>query len=293
MRSARIAAYGGAGTAVHQPMHAGGKHMVDVPVVALHAEILNFRDLGGFPVGSGLEFRRGVVYRTQALTGLSPLAVAELSALGITHAVDLRMDHERSSLPVHLPVSMTVVVADVMAGRADSAVAEAGAAESGGREAAPRPTSGREMMAQTYRDFIRLPSAQAAYAEFLRTVIAADGATAVYCAAGKDRTGWAAALLQTFAGVDPAVVSLEYAASNERLVTRYAPRIQAERDAGGDVEALLALVDANPDYLASALDCMVDEYGDVDTYVGRGLGLSARERELLRGRVTGPADDAR
>jgi protein-tyrosine phosphatase len=268
--------------------------MGDVPVSALQAEILNFRDLGGFSVGPGREFRRGVVFRTQALTGLSLEAVAELRDLGITHAVDLRMEHERTSLPVILPPSMTVVIADVMAQRADSAVVEAGAATSAGSGSSvtehSRPTSGRAMMAETYRDFIRLPSAQAAYAQFLRTVIEADGATAVYCAAGKDRTGWAAALLQTFAGVDPAVVSHEYVASNEHLVSRYAPRIQAERDSGGDVDALLALVDANPDYLASALACLVDDYGDVDGYLIHGLGLSERDLELLRDRVTGPVN---
>lgn len=255
---------------------------------ALHAEVPNFRDLGGVAAGTGREFRRGVVFRTQALTGLSPQAQGELVALGITSAVDLRMERERIDLPVTVPTDIEVIVADVVGEGASDGAAKAGAAATGKgtvQTADAAPAGGRDMMLETYRNFIRLPAAQTAYAAFARAVINTEGAVAVYCAAGKDRTGWAAAFMQNFAGADEATVIGEYEKSNARLVSRYTPRIKSVREAGGDLEALKALVNANPDYLAEAFAFMRSNFGDIEGYLTNALGLSHAELLALEGRI--------
>ena len=255
---------------------------------ALTAEVPNFRDLGGVPAGPGREFRRGVVYRTQALTGLSSQAQAELRALGLTRVIDLRMENERVDLPVSVPDGIAVLVADVVGDARASGAAAAGAAATGQESqgaAEASPPGGKDMMLETYRNFVRSPAAQKAYGSFARAVATEDGSVAVYCAAGKDRTGWAAAFLQSFAGVDEATAIEEYAKSNTYLVTRYEPRIESVRASGGDLVALKALVSADPDYLAEAFAFMRKEFGDVESYMSMGLGLSQDELSRLHGRV--------
>lgn len=254
---------------------------------ALTAEVPNFRDLGGVPAGEGREFRSGVVFRTQALVGLSPQAQAELQTLGLTQVVDLRMANERTDLPVTLPAGIEVLVADVIGDIAQSAAATAGAAATGrdiGKQAANSP-GGKLMMLETYRNFVQLPAAQAAFGAFARTVAQQGSVVAVYCAAGKDRTGWAAAFLQNFAGVDEATAIEEYAKSNTYLVSRYGPRIDRVRAAGGDVDAFKALVNADPDYLAEAFACMRESYGDIEAYLSKALGLSQEELDQLEMRI--------
>ena len=255
---------------------------------ALTAEVPNFRDLGGVPAGPGREFRRGVVYRTQALTGLSEQAQSELVKLGLTCVVDLRMASERVDLPVTVPDGIAVQVADVVGSAPTSAAAAAGAAATGHDSAPSSPASpagGKDMMLETYRNFVRSPAAQAAYGAFARTVATEEGSIAVYCAAGKDRTGWAAAFLQNLAGVDESTAIDEYAKSNANLVTRYQPRMEKVLESGGDVEAFRALVNADPDYLAEAFAFMRAEFGDIEGYASRALGLSPDELALLRDRI--------
>ncbi|MDO9486527.1 MAG: tyrosine-protein phosphatase [Actinomycetota bacterium] len=255
---------------------------------ALTAEVPNFRDLGGVPAGSGREFRRGVIFRSQALTGLSDEAQAELIALGLTHVVDLRMERERIDLPVTVPSQIRVVIADVIGDSHSEGAAAAGQASSAAgtqQSAVASPPGGVDMMIETYRNFIQLDAAQRAYGGFARAVLASDGSLAVYCAAGKDRTGWAAAFLQNFAGVDEATAIEEYAKSNTHLVSRYAPRIESVRAAGGDLEAFKALVNANPDYLAAAFEHMRALYGNIEGYMAKGLGLTPQELVLLESRV--------
>jgi protein-tyrosine phosphatase len=228
-----------------------------------------------------------VVFRTQALSGLSDEAQAELLAIGLTRVVDLRMGRERIDLPVTVPASIAVVVADVVGDTDADGAAAAGQAATGNDDQplpSPRP-GGKDMMLETYRNFVQLPAAQAAYGSFARTVLEGDGAVAVYCAAGKDRTGWAAAFLQSFAGVDEATAIDEYAQSNIHLVTRYGPRIESMRESGGDLEAFKALVNADPDYLAEAFAHMRALYGDIEGYLTKGLGLSQAELASLEARI--------
>jgi len=257
------------------------------PSSALLAEVPNFRDLGGVQAGQGREFRCGVVFRTQALTGLSAQAQAELLSLGLTRVVDLRMEKERTELPVTVPAQIQVIVADVIGSAGSTGAATAGAAATGkdDQQIAAAPPGGIDMMLETYRNFIRLPAAQSAYATFVRSVLEPDGALAVYCAAGKDRTGWAAAFLQHFAGVDEATAIDEYAKSNEYLVSRYRPRIESVRSSGGDVDAFRALVNANPDYLAEAFAFMRMRYGNIEGYMTNGLGFSQQELAMLESRI--------
>ncbi len=255
---------------------------------ALTAEVPNFRDLGGVPAGPGREFRRGIVYRTQALTGLSSSAQAELLQLGLSRVIDLRMAKERRDLPVSLPTQIEVVVADVVGDVVDSGAAAAGAAATGqgsGQPANPSPPGGKDMMLETYRNFVQKPAAQKAYSSVARQVAMGEGAIAVYCAAGKDRTGWAAAFLQHFVGVDEATAIQEYARSNALLVSRYEPRIESVRASGGDLEAFKALVAADPDYLAEAFAFMRKLYGDIESYLINGLGLSMHELSSLEARL--------
>ena len=78
-------------------------------------------------------------------------------------------------------------------------------------------------MHEAYRDFIRLDSANAAYREFATGVANGQGAIAFHCTAGKDRTGWGAAMLQLFVGVDTDAVVAHYLESSARTSAEFAP----------------------------------------------------------------------
>src|SRR5262245_61537661 len=59
---------------------------------------LNFRDLGGYPTPDGTT-RRGLVYRSDALSRLSDRDIERLLDLGLATVVDLRNARELASSP--------------------------------------------------------------------------------------------------------------------------------------------------------------------------------------------------
>ena len=60
----------------------------------------NFRDTGGTPLGSGGATRTGVLYRSEALSSLTPTGLDQLAATDIGVIADFRTDVERAWLPI-------------------------------------------------------------------------------------------------------------------------------------------------------------------------------------------------
>ena len=264
----------------------------DELVATVRSEYSNFRDVGGLLASDGRTFTSGVVFRTQALVDPAPEVRDALIALGLSTVVDLRMDHERTELTIELPDSVKVVIADVASDFAKkNGLTEAGAA------AAPRRldknayvpsanlSGGYDMMMNMYRGLVTMDSAKRGYAQLLQSIISADGAVAVFCAAGKDRTGWGSALLQSFAGVDDQVIIDSYLETNKNLHDRYASAIEDVKKSGGDLEAFMAVVSSNGDYLVEGFKTLRSTYGNTANYFVDGLGLSNQDLEVLESRI--------
>ena len=57
----------------------------------------NTRDIGGYRTADGMTVRRGVVFRSDGLDGLTASDVRQLSGLGIRTVIDLRGPQERAA----------------------------------------------------------------------------------------------------------------------------------------------------------------------------------------------------
>jgi protein-tyrosine phosphatase len=273
-------------------MSESAENAYDTHVSKIRSEYSNFRDVGGLPARDGRTFASGVVFRTQALVDPAPEVVQALMALGLSTVVDLRMNHERVELPIDLPESVEVVIANVASDFAKrNGITEAGAA------AAPRPldknayvpsanlSGGYNMMVNLYRGLVTFESAKIGYAQMLRSIINSEGSVAIFCAAGKDRTGWGSALLQSFAGVDDHVIIDSYLETNKNLSDRYASAIEDVKNSGGDLEAFMAVVSSNGDYLVEGFATLRSAYGDTSRYFAEGLGLTDNELKQLQSRI--------
>jgi len=168
----------------------------------------NFRDLGGYVTTDGRRVRPGRLFRSGAPVGLTAADRRRIEALGIRRIVDFRSIEERAREPAAWPVASDVEVldwaysltpddySDLM--RADATEAELD-----------------ELMRQYYRE---MPYRfTAAYAALFAALVAGHAPLAFHCAAGKDRTGIAAALLLSVLGVPRPVVIDDYLVSNAML----------------------------------------------------------------------------
>ena len=82
--------------------------IVDLPQDIRLEGASNLRDLGGWPTRDGRRVRRGQVFRSAALHGVTGNDIAALKALGVRHVVDFRGDGERARWPTKMTEGVTI-----------------------------------------------------------------------------------------------------------------------------------------------------------------------------------------
>src|SRR5204862_1766575 len=218
----------------------------------------NFRDLGGYAGQDGRPLRWRQIFRSNHLGHLTADDVASVRRLGIRSAYDFRGQEERSlalcgieEIEVHsLPVEPTVVAAL----RAIFATGKA-----------PTPEDALEVMRESYRGYVQqnTPRFRALFAHLLQD----RAPLVIHCTAGKDRTGFACALILHALGVADEVIGEDYLLTNRF----YRREPSASTDLPDEVRQVLASVQTS--FLAAAFQTIDAGYGDLDKYLQDGLGI--------------------
>lgn len=136
-------------------------------------------------------------------------------------------------------------------------------------------------MAESYRQFVVRPSAAKAYRSLFRMAAEPGSYPLLYhCSSGKDRTGWATAVLLTALGVDRETVMRDYLASNDYLAASNAAELAKQPP---EIAARLKpVLETRAPYLNAAFDEVEARFGTFGAYLREGLGLNAQELERLR-----------
>lgn len=245
----------------------------------------NFRDLGGHRTKEGRTVRDGLLYRSDALHTLTKDELVTYEGLGIRQLIDLRSHHERERLPDLIPDGAEYAAIGVQnvktAGAnfidlfADPEQARASFGDGGAER----------YMFDVYRGLVTHTEALEGYRDLVERAAKGPTALVFHCSAGKDRTGWGAALLLTLLGVERGVVTADYIASNERqAATDHWMRLLSEHS-GLSWEDVQPMTRVKPEYLESAFDIVDEQYGSFDDYVVDGLKLSGGTIESLRTRL--------
>lgn len=249
------------------------------------ASVPNLRDLGGYQTESGKTIRRGLVYRANQLSGITPDDMARLGELGLSVAYDLRTAEERNKRPDELPTKTEYVWLDVLA---DSPQAGPAQLEKlmADPNAANEALGGGKVEAgfqKSYREFVSLPSARREFAKLFSGLADASRLPAVFhCTTGKDRTGWAAAALLTLLDVPEDVVYRDYLRSNDYILPAYQGAIDTFVAEGGDQTIPRAILGVKAEYLDAAFDEMRMRYGTIENYFADGLGIDVEGQDALR-----------
>jgi protein-tyrosine phosphatase len=220
----------------------------------------NLRDVGGYPAGDGRRTRWRTLLRTDALDRLPPASQATLLDLGLRQVIDLRWPHELEEAPSVFRASARVVYRSIPLLRDD-----------------PTPYLG---LAGTYRHMLDARAPQ--LVEVVRSLLEPDGVPAVIgCAAGKDRTGVAVALVLAAVGVPREVVVEDYVLSAAAFL---APHDDPHL---GDWRARPVEVECPPEHMLGALEHLDRAHGGAAALLRRN-GLSEQELDALRARLTEP-----
>ena len=227
----------------------------------------NFRDIGGYRNADGRRVRRGQVFRSDHLAGLTPQDHQQLQALGVRHSLDFRGAAEHHLTPYQIPGVQRVALAiePTVIARMQALVAQG---------VVPTTEETVELMRETYRDFVN--SNATTYGRFLKHLLEEPTPQVFHCTAGKDRTGFAAALLLSALGVDRATTLHDY------LLTNHLYKRDARLEGQGHPHVLKVLWQVQPEFLQAAFETIDTQHGGMQDYLHGAIGLSPQETTELR-----------
>jgi len=257
------------------------------------AGLCNFRDTGGMPLRDGGRTSSGVLFRSEALSALTPEGLDEFAATDIGVIVDFRTPAEREAAPDRLPASRPFRTVELSI--LEGAVADMAKQFLQGGQPSPEQLEQAMASIPTLGEMYlgMLQHGASAFAEVARLVGAStdDAPTAVlvHCTAGKDRTGVATALMLDAVGAERDAVVADYAASEQNLAGPWADGIlQALTSAGLPVTPALRTLATGtpPEAIETAFGWLDSTYGGAADYLVSG-GLTAAELDALRARLAG------
>jgi protein-tyrosine phosphatase len=235
----------------------------------------NFRDYGGYANQLGKRVRWGCLYRSGQLSALSGDDLRYFENLNIDTVFDFRRIEEAekdvSLFPtkkpnvVGLPIDPGSIL-DFFAGLGEKGVSAA------------------EM-----ENFMRSINSEFAiehapvYKKMFDTLLS-NGArgTLIHCSAGKDRTGFAAAIILSSLGVARDVVMHDYLLTGEYFdIDREIDRIAKKYNWSGANDTIRPMLAVRKSYLLSAFDAIDKNFSSMDMYLEEMLGIGKNEREYL------------
>jgi protein-tyrosine phosphatase len=236
-------------------------------VIALESSS-NCRDVGGWPLSVG-QVREGVAFRSSALDRLTDADQTKLTDLGLRTICDFRGVAEAAASPSRLDklpnIQRFALPIEPSVGASLRDIAKT------------RDATGEDVASLMRRAYTAYALECGHRFRTLFDLLLEDGRTPLlfHCSAGKDRTGFATALLLTAIGVAWDQVMQDYLATNE--IWKGDERLAAELPQAAAQE----LLRVSPSYLESGFAALQREYGSIDRYLERVLGLAPKRRDRL------------
>lgn len=227
----------------------------------------NTRDMGGYPTQGGRQVSWGKVYRSDDLHKVTEHDIRELGRRGIISLIDFRADSEVKAAPNQvIPTIINAVHLEIRPAN----VIEF-------HDLIPHLKEGKgegfmkEINQSLVRDF------QPIYARFFEILMNRQALPVLFhCSAGKDRTGFAAALFLASLGVDREIIMADYMMSRDRALAKYAKDLETHPE-------LFSLITVEPSYLETAFETIDREFGGMDAYLVNQLHV---DRELMKSLYT-------
>lgn len=245
----------------------------------------NFRDLGGYQTRSGQRIKWGVLFRSDYLSHLSEEDCRTLRDIGIRTVFDLRGNIERERNPSRWhPQSRveTVCWEDVR----DVEKLGQRLEEFRRQNGLDRNDDLSGFLSLHYRRYVEMQASK--YSDILKRLTSVESPPAlIHCTAGKDRTGIMVALLLHLLGVEEKVIMEDYLLTNaciggpdkEERFRLLLEQFGIDRMNNGAFNAMRM---AQAEYLDAAFRGMREDYGSVEEYLDRRLGIDKATVAVLR-----------
>ena len=236
--------------------------------------VQNFRDLGGYKsTDTGKMISWGMLYRSAQIDSISPGSRRELKNMGIRTIIDLRSEEKLHNYPQLDDKEFRIVHIPIPTGNMESIL-------QGIRKEKIKSDTIYRLVERMNRKLVA--NYQKEFREVFDILLNPDCYPAViHCTSGKGRTGVVSALLLAALGVNEDVIMSDYRLSNDYFNIPKASKYAYELPANSQ-EAITTIYSAKEDFLNAAKDQIESEYGSIQGYLEKGIGLSTEEIRQLR-----------
>lgn len=239
---------------------------------------INFRDIGGYRTIDGRIVKTGMMYRSGNLSRLTENGKNSLIELGIKRIIDLRGIEEVSTFadPVvkgiachHTPLLSDEKILGQIEGHTDFATML-------------KKTKPGEFLLTLNQSMVTY---RYAFQQVFNVILTEPESPFLFhCMAGKDRTGAISALLLSLLGVSREDILADYLFTNEQKneINTHFDSLGYNHLSGVDQEILDALFEAREEYLNAFLNEIVNNFGSIEQYTKKELGLTPNEINLFK-----------
>lgn len=248
----------------------------------------NFRDLGGYEAGDQRTVRWGMLYRSGHFHSTTSEGMTYLKKLGIHTIIDYRSKDEIEKYPNQIIGSgIRTIQLDPKAHTAELSAQFTSSKEDEDLNLVKKIIEQKEkgalvgqydIVMEQYRNFVDKEECRESFAAMLR-LAAEPRAEAVvqHCRGGKDRTGFGAMILLGLLGVDRESIVQDYMLTYENRIGRNQVKMDIYKKYTDDPEVLAylySLIETKPEFIEASINRIEEEYGDIEQYALRGLGIS-------------------
>jgi protein tyrosine/serine phosphatase len=253
-----------------------------LPLTGIH----NFRDYGGYALAGGGRLRGGILWRSGQHVDATADDLAAVDALDLATVIDLRGNSERAAFPCARGPGFR---ADVRWFDGETA-GSGGAVHQGAARDVVSVADAMAAMISLYSFMPHRPNLQTILRDYFTTLAAGEGGGhLVHCFAGKDRTGFAVALLHHLLGVhaDDAMADYMLTATAGNSAARIAAGVDnlRRRRPEAEEDALAMLMGVEPEWLMAAFTTLDTDFAGPENYARVVLGVDAVMLDRIRARL--------
>jgi protein-tyrosine phosphatase len=240
----------------------------------------NFRDLGGYRTMDGKLVRWGLLYRSDSLHKLTNADLKRLSDLGLEWIVDFRSPREKEDWPDRLPAGMDARIVEIPIVDSSTEIYQSSRDE---LVKSLKNIDPQQYLTVTNRELATRFTTE--MRKFIDVLFLSNGRPILFhCTAGKDRTGFAAAIMLRMLGVPQDVVMEDYLLTNKYFYTAHRRNLLLLRLVKGSqiARVVSGMLQADSAYLSAAFQAIDQNHGSFDLYVHRELGLAIQDVDRLK-----------
>jgi protein-tyrosine phosphatase len=232
----------------------------------------NTRTIGYIKTLNGLKIKPNVLFRSDNLSSLDNNDLEILSSLGIKKIVDFRSVREKSKEPDILPKN---IVYDELPIEADKNIRK----EINDILNGNNTKDMKSFLIQANHDFVL--EYTPTFSKFIKNFIKYHEPTLFHCTSGKDRTGFASALILSILNVDRKTIYEEYLFSNycidknlDKQVEKISIMMNITKE---ECLKLKPLLRVDIVYIKTAFKTIDNIYGSIENYIKNGLCITNEE----------------